>query len=124
MAESDAELTVITGEEGALVIGPESELKRLSDQAELSPVTPQILRRASQVLTGIEDYQKESGRWLKLDAESAAYLKRLGIKPGDIRAGVIRTKDVGRGVASHNGGSLLKHLQLSLIHISEPTRPY
>ncbi|OFN78938.1 hypothetical protein HMPREF3056_06155 [Corynebacterium sp. HMSC056F09] len=123
MAESDAELTVITGEEGALVIGPESELKRLSDQAELSPVTPQILRRASQVLTGIEDYQKESGRWLKLDAESAAYLKRLGIKPGDIRAGVIRTKDVGRGVASHNGGSLLKHLQFEKAGLLTPAAP-
>lgn len=123
MAESDAGLTVITGEEGALVIGPESELKRLSDQAELSPVTPQILRRASQVLTGIEDYQKESGRWLKLDAESAAYLKRLGIKPGDIRAGVIRTKDVGRGVASRNGGSLLKHLQFEKAGLLTPAAP-
>lgn len=123
MAESDAELTVITGEEGALVIGPESELKRLSDQAELSPVTPQLLRRASQVLAGIEDYQKESGRWLKLDAESAAYLKRLGIKPGDIRAGVIRTKDVGRGVASHNGGSLLKHLTFDKAGLLTPAAP-
>ncbi|TVU84112.1 hypothetical protein FQN05_06560 [Corynebacterium aurimucosum] len=123
MAESDAELTVITGEEGTLVIGPESELKRLSDQAELSPVTPQILRRASQVLAGIEDYQKESGRWLKLDAESAAYLKRLGIKPGDIRAGVIRTKDVGRGVASHNGGSLLKHLTFDKAGLLTPAAP-
>ncbi|OFL57850.1 hypothetical protein HMPREF2760_06880 [Corynebacterium sp. HMSC065D07] len=123
MAESDAELTVITGEEGALVIGPESELKRLSDQAELSPVTPQLLRRASQVLAGIEDYQKESGRWLKLDTESAAYLKRMGIKPGDIRAGVIRTKDVGRGVASRNGGSLLKHLQFEKAGLLTPAAP-
>ncbi|WP_308607717.1 hypothetical protein [uncultured Corynebacterium sp.] len=123
MAESDPELTVITGEEGALVIGPESELKRLSDKAELSAVTPQLLRRASQVLAGIEDYQKESGRWLKLDAESAAYLKRMGIKPGDIRAGVVRTKDVGRGVASRNGGSLLKHLQFEKAGLLTPAAP-
>ncbi|WP_293776780.1 hypothetical protein [uncultured Corynebacterium sp.] len=123
MAESDAELTVITGEEGALVIGPESELKRLSDQAELSPITPQLLRRASQVLAGIEDYQKESGRWLKLDAESAAYLKRMGIKPGEIRAGVVRAKDAGRGVASRNGGSLLKHLQFEKAGLLTPAAP-
>ena len=123
MAESDPELTVITGEEGALVIGPESELKRLSDKAELSTVTPQLLRRASQLLAGIEDYQKESGRWLKLDAESAAYLKRMGIKPGDIRAGVVRTKDVGRGVASRNGGSLLKHLQFEKAGLLTPAAP-
>ena len=123
MAESDPELTVITGEEGALVIGPESELKRLSDKAELSAVTPQLLRRASQLLAGIEDYQKESGRWLKLDAESAAYLKRMGIKPGDIRAGVVRTKDVGRGVASRNGGSLLKHLQFEKAGLLTPAAP-
>lgn len=123
MAESDPELTIITGEEGALVIGPESELKRLSDKAELSAVTPQLLRRASQLLAGIEDYQKESGRWLKLDAESAAYLKRMGIKPGDIRAGVVRTKDVGRGVASRNGGSLLKHLQFEKAGLLTPAAP-
>ncbi|MHC2799814.1 hypothetical protein [Corynebacterium hesseae] len=123
MAESDPELTIITGEEGALVIGPESELKRLSDKAELSAVSPQLLRRASQVLAGIEDYQKESGRWLKLDAESAAYLKRMGIKPGDIRAGVVRTKDVGRGVASRNGGSLLKHLQFEKAGLLTPAAP-
>lgn len=123
MAESDPELTIITGEEGALVIGPESELKRLSDKAELSTVTPQLLRRASQLLAGIEDYQKESGRWLKLDAESAAYLKRMGIKPGDIRAGVVRTKDVGRGVASRNGGSLLKHLQFEKAGLLTPAAP-
>ena len=123
MAESDPELTIITGEEGALVIGPESELKRLSDKAELSAVTPQLLRRASQLLAGIEDYQKESGRWLKLDAESAAYLKRMGIKPGDIRAGVVRTKDAGRGVASRNGGSLLKHLQFEKAGLLTPAAP-
>lgn len=123
MAESDPELTIITGEEGALVIGPESELKRLSDKAELSTVTPQLLRRTSQLLAGIEDYQKESGRWLKLDAESAAYLKRMGIKPGDIRAGVVRTKDVGRGVASRNGGSLLKHLQFEKAGLLTPAAP-
>lgn len=75
------------------------------------------------MLARIEDYQKESGRWLKLDAESAAYLKRMGIKPGDIRAGVIRTKDVRRGIAPRNGGSLLKHLHFEKAGLLTPAAP-
>lgn len=121
-AEHEDELAVVVGEEGALVFGPESTLERLSSDAESSPITPELLHRASQALSGVERYQKESGRWLKLDADSADYLKRMGIKPGDIRAGVIRVKDAPRGAAT-NGGSLLKHLTFDKAGLITPAAP-
>lgn len=74
------ELAVVLSDDGALVLGPEAELERFSDSTDSSPITPQLLQRAGQALSGLEQYQKESGRWLKLDAESAAYLKRMGMK--------------------------------------------
>lgn len=128
MAENpvpDDELAVIVGEEGALVLGPESALERLSAGADSdsSPITPELLHRASQALSGIERYQKESGRWLKLDADSANYLKRMGIKPGDVRTGVIRATDVPRGVAPHTGGGVLKHLTFDKAGLLTPAAP-
>ena len=128
MAENlvpDDELAVIVGEEGALVLGPESALERLSAgaDADSSPITPELLHRASQALSGIERYQKESGRWLKLDADSANYLKRMGIKPGDVRTGVIRATDVPRGVAPHTGGGVLKHLTFDKAGLLTPAAP-
>ncbi|KHO28679.1 hypothetical protein [Corynebacterium minutissimum] len=127
MAEAEEprsdELAVVLSDDGALVLGPAAELERFSDSTDSSPITPQLLQRAGQVLTGIEDYQKESGRWLKLDAESAAYLKRMGMKPGDIRAGVIRVKDTPRGAKSANGGALLKHVKFDKAGLLTPAAP-
>ncbi|MCG7229819.1 hypothetical protein [Corynebacterium minutissimum] len=129
MAQAEAEeprsdeLAVVLSDDGALVLGPAAELERFSDSTDSSPITPQLLQRAGQVLTGIEDYQKESGRWLKLDAESAAYLKRMGMKPGDIRAGVIRVKDTPRGAKSANGGALLKHVKFDKAGLLTPAAP-
>lgn len=117
------ELAVVLSDDGALILGPEAELERVSGHTDSSPITPHLLQRAGQVLTGIEDYQKESGRWLKLDAESAAYLKRLGLKPGDIRAGVIRVKDTPRGAKAANGGALLKHVKFDKAGLLTPAAP-
>lgn len=117
------ELAVVLSDDGALILGPAAELERVSGNTDSSPITPQLLQRAGQVLTGIEDYQKESGRWLKLDAESAAYLKRMGMKPGDIRAGVIRVKDTPRGAKAANGGALLKHVKFDKAGLLTPAAP-
>lgn len=117
------ELAVVVSDDGALILGPEAELERVSGHTDSSPITPHLLQRAGQVLTGIEDYQKESGRWLKLDAESAAYLKRMGMKPGDIRAGVIRVKDTPRGAKADNGGALLKHVKFDKAGLLTPAAP-
>lgn len=117
------ELAVVVSDDGALVLGPAAELERLSDSTDSSPITPQLLQRAGQALSGLEQYQKESGRWLKLDDESAAYLKRLGLKPGDIRAGVIRVKDTPRGAKAANGGALLKHVKFDKAGLLTPAAP-
>lgn len=117
------ELAVVVSDDGALVLGPAAELERLSDSPDSSPITPQLLQRAGQALSGLEQYQKESGRWLKLDAESAAYLKRMGMKPGDIRAGVIRVKDTPRGAKAANGGALLKHVKFDKAGLLTPAAP-
>ena len=91
------EVVVITSEEGALLLGPETELTQLNSSDTLSPVSPELLRRVSKALTGIEKYQEQSGRWLKLDTESTKYLQLHGVKTRDIRAGVIRVKDLPAG---------------------------
>lgn len=122
-AEHEDELAVVVGEEGALILGSESTLERLSSDAESSPITPELLHRASQALSGVERYQKESGRWLKLDADSADYLKRMGIKPGDVRTGVIRMKDAQRGTAPQTGGAVLKHLTFDKAGLLTPAAP-
>ena len=91
----DNELELLVSDEGALLVGPESALARLSESAAAPrAVSPTALRRASQALGSAAKAQAESGRWLKLDAESADYLKRLGVKPGEIRSGVVRVKDL------------------------------
>lgn len=125
MAEDprSGELAVVLSDDGALVLGPAADLERLSDSTDSSPITPHLLQRAGQALSGLEQYQKESGRWLKLDAESAAYLKRLGLKPGDIRAGVIRVKDTPRGAKAANGGAFLKHVKFDKAGLLTPAAP-
>lgn len=117
------EVVVITSEEGALLLGPEAELTQLNSSDTLSPVSPELLRRVSKALTGIEKYQEQSGRWLKLDAESAKYLQLHGIKTRDIRAGVIRVKDLPYNLTSHSGGSLLKHLKFEQTGLLTPAAP-
>ena len=117
------EVVVITSEEGALLLGPEAELTQLNSSDTLSPVSPELLRRVSKALTGIEKYQEQSGRWLKLDAESAKYLQLHGIKTRDIRAGVIRVKDLPYDLTSRSGGSLLKHLKFEQTGLLTPAAP-
>ena len=117
------EVVVITSEEGALLLGPETELTQLNSSDTLSPVSPELLRRVSKALTGIEKYQEQSGRWLKLDAESAKYLQLHGIKTRDIRAGVIRVKDLPYNLTSRSGGSLLKHLKFEQTGLLTPAAP-
>ena len=47
----------------------------------------------------------------------------MGIKPGDVRTGVIRATDVPRGAASHTGGSVLKHLTFDKAGLLTPAAP-
>ena len=117
------EVVVITSEEGALLLGPETELTQLNSSDTLSPVSPELLRRVSKALTGIEKYQEQSGRWLKLDTESAKYLQLHGVKTRDIRAGVIRVKDLPYNFTSRPGGSLLKHLKFEQTGLLTPAAP-
>ena len=117
------EVVVITSEEGALLLGPETELTQLNSSDTLSPVSPELLRRVSKALTGIEKYQEQSGRWLKLDTESAKYLQLHGVKTRDIRAGVIRVKDLPYNFTSRSGGSLLKHLKFEQTGLLTPAAP-
>lgn len=122
----DNELELLVSDEGALLVGPESALARLSGtESTAAPraVSPTALRRARQALGSAAKAQAESGRWLKLDAESADYLKRLGVKPGEIRSGVVRVKDLPRGAALPHRGSVLKHLSFEKAGLLTPAAP-
>ena len=122
----DNALELLVSDEGALLVGPESALAQLSDtESAAAPraVSPTALRRASQALGSAAKARAESGRWLKLDAESADYLKRLGVKPGEIRSGVVRVKDLPRGTTLPHRGSVLKHLSFEKAGLLTPAAP-
>lgn len=117
------EVAVVVGNEGALLLGPAAALDRLDNSAELSPITPELLRRAGNALSGIEKYQEQSGRWLKIDADSAKYLQAHGINPRDLRAGVVRVKDLPQDLPKRSGGRLLKHLKFERAGLFTPAAP-
>lgn len=117
------EVAVVIGDEGALLLGPAAALDRLDNSAELSPITPELLRRAGNALSGIENYQKQSRRWLKLDADSAKYLQVHGINPKDLQAGVVRVKDLPQDLSKSSGGRLLKHLKFERAGLFTPAAP-
>ena len=78
---------------------------------------PQLPIQAGGNLPGLNDREKDVKNAEEQDAEMEQYEDALGLDPDEVEQEVIELED----------GSVVVNFQekkLSLIHISEPTRPY
>ena len=108
MPYNDDTVLVHPTDDGVLVLGSDAALERF-DQAAPRPtrrMSPKIFSTVSTVLGGASGVAATSGRYIKLDAESAAFVKANGVNLDQITSGVIRAKDTAGG----SGGAIAKHL--------------
>lgn len=106
-------IAVVDDGDGVLLLGSEGQLSALDQYVDLKPRRPSgfILSRAGNALGAVAGLQASSGRWLKLDGESAALLLKKGIlNPG---AGVVRG----------DKGRILKHLKFENAALLTPAAP-
>lgn len=109
----EATMAVIRTDDGVLLLGSENVLAAFDNQPGLSPrkMTSTTLARAGRALGAAEQIQANSGRWVKLTSESAAFLKKAGVS--DVTAGVVRAKN----------GQILKHLKFEHAALLTPAAP-
>lgn len=115
---SVGEIVVFQDEDGVLILGDEKSL------AELEPapgvvsrvLSPRALGTVGQALSTAGEAQAQSGRWLKLTTESAAYVKRLG--PAKAKADGLMT-----GVARGDRGRIVRHLKFEHAGLLTPAAP-
>lgn len=108
MPQSSDAVLVHATDDGVLVLGSESALAAL-DAASPRPtrsMTPTVLSTVSTLLGGASAVQATSGRYIRLDAETADFIKRNGVSLENLTSGVIRAKDTAGG----SGGAIAKHL--------------
>lgn len=120
MMNSTASMSVYEGEDGILLIGSPDLLSSFDNEFQLSgsPLSPKTMSRLGNALGGVAELQGQSGRWLKLDSESARFLKDRGIK--DVAAGVVRRKDF---TELGNGGQIAKYLRFEAAGLLTPAAP-
>lgn len=105
-------------DDGVLVLGSESALSAFD---EVSPrptrsMTPKLLSTVSTLVGGASAVQAGSGRYIKLDAETADFIKRNGVSLDKLTSGVIRGKDIAGG----SGGAIAKHLRFEQVALVTP----
>ncbi|TLP75587.1 hypothetical protein [Nesterenkonia sphaerica] len=111
---SDQEtIAVVDDGDGVLLLGAEEQLGALDKLTGVNVRRPSsfTLSRASNALGAVTGLQAASGRWLKLDSESAVFLQKNGIL--SVKAGVVR-----RG-----NGQILKHLKFENAALLTPAAP-
>ncbi|TLP94731.1 hypothetical protein FEF26_11445 [Nesterenkonia salmonea] len=106
-------IAVVEDGDGVLLLGSEGKLSELDNHPELKPrrLSSFTLSRAGNVLGAVSGMQASSGRWLKLDGESSAFLLENGIL--NPQAGVVRAEN----------GRILKHLKFENAALLTPAAP-
>lgn len=109
----DSELVIIESDEGVLVL-TSSEVEDIPhvDQRSSRALSPAALARASSALGAIGQFQASAGRWVKLDQESARWLKDLAQHNSRV-TGVIR--------GPH--GRIAKHMKFEHAGLLTPAAP-
>lgn len=120
MRDSTASMSIYEGEDGILLMGSPDLLSAFDDEFQLTgnPLSSKTMSRLGNALGGVAELQGQSGRWLKLDSESARFLQDRGIK--DVAAGVVRRKDF---TELGNGGQIVKHLHFEAAGLLTPAAP-
>lgn len=105
---SNSELVAFSDGEGLLLFGTEKKLQHLDSQFDggTRVISSQAISRASAVLQGASIASSISGRWVKLDKDSAEALKKLGID--NPVSGVVRRGEAG---LPGNPGEMIRHLR-------------
>jgi hypothetical protein len=106
-------IAVVDDGDGVLLLGPEEHLSALDKCADLRARRPSsfTLSRAGNALGAVAGLQAASGRWLKMDSESAAFLHKHGKLV--VNAGVVRG----------DKGQILKHLKFERAALLTPAAP-
>ncbi|UOQ88044.1 hypothetical protein MUN74_12150 [Agromyces endophyticus] len=109
----EATMAVIKTDDGVLFLGSEKALSVFDSQSQLvaRKMTSTTLARAGRALGAVDQIQANSGRWVKLTSESAAFLKKSGVS--EVTSGVVRAKN----------GQILKHLKFEHAALLTPAAP-
>lgn len=102
MDENSATVEVFECDDGLLLFGAEDALSafEVQTQVKTAKVPSHAMARAGRAFGALSQLQEASGRWVKLDKESAAAVKASG-KLKNLTSGVLRTPD----------GRIAKHLK-------------
>lgn len=113
MSEGQHSIAMMDSDDGVLILGPENKLSALDQHQEFTSRRPSsaTLSRAGDALGAVAGLQASSGRWVKLDSDSASLLKTLGISSP--QAGVVRGES----------GRILKHLKFENAALLTPAAP-
>lgn len=120
--QSGDEIQVIVHEGEMLLLGKENLLATLDSnpEIELRPITQRLAGKAGTALNLAGEIQANSGRWMKLTAESAADVKKHGAEIRKLRSGVMRIKDTN---LAGNPGQIVKHLKFESAGLLTPAAP-
>lgn len=123
MTSSDDVMRVVPTDDGFLVFGQPQDLASFDSAAQghSRPLSAQAMAKAGPLLTGVSQFQAQSGRWMKLTDESVGFMRSHGIKAADVTAGVLRRKD--SPLLGGNGGKTLKHLNFQSAALATPAAP-
>lgn len=117
MTDADRELQVFESEDGILLWGVPEALALVDEDPALTTRTigpSNLVARLGNVLGGTSALMTESGRWLRLDDASVAYVRRHGVT--NLSRGVLRTRDLAGG----EGTRIAKHLRFSSVSLANP----
>ncbi|GAA4707132.1 hypothetical protein GCM10025781_27180 [Kocuria gwangalliensis] len=121
MGTDEAVVGVVQHEDGILLVGTSVDVQALAERFDASSkstakLTPDLLLAAGAAFYGLSEAQAQSGRWMKLTAESATTLREAGITAS--------TKDgLLAGVARGPAGSIVGHLRFEPAALATPAAP-
>ena len=121
MGTDEAAVGVFQHGDGILLIGTSVDVQALAERFDASSkstakLTPDLLLAAGAAFYGLSEAQAQSGRWMKLTAESATTLREAGITAS--------TKDgLLAGVARGPAGSIVGHLRFEPAALATPAAP-
>ncbi|GAB48945.1 hypothetical protein [Mobilicoccus pelagius] len=117
MNDGERGITLVEGEDGIFVLGAEDEVAKFVAEAPSSSrlISPRTMGKIGVALRGVQEIQANSGRWMKLDDASAAWVKEHGAC--GLTSGVVRAKNL---AGSGGGGSIVKHLSFAKVGLASP----
>jgi hypothetical protein len=123
MSTSDDLVRVVSTDDGILLFGQPQDLDAFDEAApgRTRRLNSSNMARVGKMLSGIAQFQAQSGRWMELSEESVDFMRSHGISVSDVTSAVLRKKD--SPITSGNGGEILKHLKFENAALLTPAAP-